>query len=260
MLAEFTAGSTPLLIDVPHAGIFVPDDIRELFGEAGRSLVDTDWHVHHLVDFAPEMGVSVLRSSVSRYVIDLNRGADDQPLYSGPTTGLVPTQTFDGVPLYQDDPPDDGEIGDRIDNWWRPYHEQLAGALAAIRECHGFAILLDAHSIRSRVPRLFDGKLPDLNLGTYAGRSCAPDLSDGIQALLEKQSAFSHVANGRFKGGYITRHYGRPENGVHALQLEIAQSCYMDEDNPEHYDETQAAPLKAWLRELVEYLLQWRPR
>ncbi len=260
MLYDFSAGQTPLLIDIPHAGETLPADIEQRLDPRGRKLIDTDWHVHRLLDFAPELGASVMRARLSRYLIDLNRGADDQPLYAGPTTGLVPTETFDGKALYRDEPPDDEEVQRRIERYWRPYHAELARQLDAIRKQHGFAILLDAHSIRSHVPRLFEGKLPDLNLGTFDGRSCAESLQAGVAQLLREQDEFSHVVNGRFKGGYITRHYGQPDRDIHALQLEIAQSCYMDEARPEHFDEQRAAPLKAWLRSLIEYLVEWQPR
>jgi len=260
MLFDFTSGSTPLLIDIPHAGEMLPVDIERRLAPRSRKLIDTDWHVHRLVEFAPSLGAAVMRARLSRYAIDLNRGADDEPLYAGPTTGLVPTEDFDGTPLYRTDRPADQEIAARVKQYWRPYHDRLGAELEAIRKRHGFAILLDAHSIRSRVPRLFDGELPDLNLGTFDGRSCARSLQEGAVKLLQGQDEFSHVVNGRFKGGYITRHYGQPEQGIHALQLEIAQSCYMDESNPECYDEAQAAPLKAWLQTLIEYLVEWRPR
>ncbi len=259
MLFRFVDGDSPLLINVPHAGVEVPPDIEQRLSTPARKLIDTDWHVHRLVDFAPDSAASLLQAMHSRYVIDLNRGADDKPLYAGPTTGLVPTETFDGTSLYSGEPPDGEEVADRIERYWRPYHRQLSDALGRIRNRHGFAVLLDAHSIRSRVPRLFDGKLPDLNLGTYAGRSCAPDLAAGVCELLERQSRFRYVVDGRFKGGYITRHYGQPESGIHALQIEIAQSCYMDEEQPRHFDEEKAAPLKAFLHNVVDYLVNCRP-
>ncbi|WP_223846126.1 N-formylglutamate deformylase [Wenzhouxiangella sp. AB-CW3] len=256
---EGSPGQAPVLINIPHAGLMLPHDIEQRLTPDGRRLIDTDWHVHQLVDFAAELGVGVLRATHSRYVIDLNRGADDQPLYSGPTTGLVPTCTFDGAPLYETDPPDAAEVLERVERYWRPYHDELAARLAAIHEQHGHAVLLDAHSIRSQVPRLFEGRLPDLNLGTFSGGSCASELEHAVIELLEGQSRFSHVVNGRFKGGYITRHYGQPGQGIHALQMEIAQASYMDESRPEHFDETKAAPLQSLLKDLVGCLVTWRP-
>lgn len=260
MLYEFLPGEGPVLINVPHAGETLPGEMKERLTPAGAGLVDTDWHVHRLVDFAPKLGVSLLRATCSRYVIDLNRGPEDQPLYRGPTTGLVPTETFDGEPLYRAQEPDEAEIRSRVDHYWRPYHDRLALQLEAIRERHGYAVLLDAHSIRSRVQRLFEGRLPDLNLGTFDGNSCAPDVQDKVENLLNAQNRFSHVVNGRFKGGYITRHYGRPSDGIHALQLEIVQACYMDELCTESFDESRARPLKAFLHQLVESLVMWRPK
>lgn len=255
---EYQAGDSPLLINVPHAGVKLPPEIERHLTHSARTLIDTDWHVDRLVDFAPELGASLLVATHSRYVIDLNRGADDQPLYSGPTTGLVPTETFDGAGLYAGESPDQDEIADRVERYWRPYHRQLTDALESIRKRHGFAVLLDAHSIRSQVPRLFAGRLPDLNLGTFEGRSCAASLQDGVVELLTGQEAFTQVVNGRFKGGYNTRHYGQPQRHVHALQIEIAQACYMDESRPRDYDEARAEPLKQVLRKLVDYLAGWR--
>jgi N-formylglutamate deformylase len=260
MLFNYSAGSSPVLVNVPHAGCEAPEELLSRWSAAGRDLVDTDWHVHRLVDFASELGAGVLSARVSRYVIDLNRAADDQPLYSGPVTGLVPTETFGGDDLYPEAPPDSNEVAQRIEGYWRPYHERLANELETIRSRHGFAVLLDAHSIRSRVPRFFEGQLPDLNLGTFDGRSCDPALEQGAAALMKRHDEFSHVINGRFKGGYITRHYGRPDENIHALQLEIAQSCYMDESQPERYDEARARPLKHFLHDLVDYLIEWRPQ
>jgi N-formylglutamate deformylase len=259
MLFRHQPGDSPLLINVPHAGVDVPPAIHGRFTDAARELIDTDWHVHRLVDFAPGLGVSLLQATHSRYVIDLNRGADDQPLYAGPTTGLVPVETFDGDPLYMGDAPGAEEVQERIEHYWRPYHQQLRNALDTIRQRHGFAVLLDAHSIRSQVPRLFDGRLPDLNLGTFDGRSCSAGLEQGVIDLLAGQDGFSHVVNGRFKGGYNTRHYGQPDQGIHALQIEIAQACYMDESSPRDFDEDRAAALKGFLRALVEYFAGWRP-
>lgn len=256
----FSQQDGPLLVSVPHAGLERTASIREQQTAAGDALADTDWHVDRLVDFVPEMGASLLCARYSRYVIDLNRGADDEPLYAGPTTGLVPTETFTGEPLYPGKMPDDAEISERIERFWRPYHNKLAHTLSEIRDRHGFAVLLDAHSIRSHVPRFFEGRLPDLNLGTYDGRSCEPELETMVTSFLRESSEFSHVINGRFKGGFITRHYGRPGEAIHALQLEIAQACYMDESNPRDWDEKRARPLKKLLRGLVEQLMAWRSR
>lgn len=249
----------PLLVNVPHAGIELDAGLESRLTESALLLPDTDWHVDRLAEVAEASGASVLRARVSRYVIDLNRGSDDKPLYSGPTTGLVPTETFDGDPVYAGSEPDPAEQARRIETYWKPYHHKLREALDSIRRQHGHAVLLDLHSIRTRVPRLFDGRLPDLNLGTNDGRSCDPFLEERAASVLRDADSFSHVVNGRFKGGFITRHYGRPDEGVHALQLEIAQSCYMDESDPRGWDENRAAPLTGVLERLVTGLIQWRP-
>lgn len=259
-LFDYSPGEGPVIVNIPHSGTELPADLAARMSNAAKDLVDTDWHVHRLVDFASELGAAVLRARFSRYVIDLNRGAEDQPLYAGPTTGLAPTEAFDGTDLYREQHPGSDEIAQRTKDYWQPYHSFIASELEKTRSRHGFAILLDAHSIRSRVPRLFEGQLPDLNLGTFNGKSCSPSLEQGAAALLQGHEGFSHVVNGRFKGGFITRHYGQPGANVHALQLEIAQSCYMDESAPERYEEAHALPLKQVLRDLVEYLMQWRPR
>lgn len=259
MLYDYQAGDSPLLVDVPHAGTALPDAVAARLTPAARKLPDTDWHVDRLVAPAAGQGASLLVAKYSRYLIDLNRGRDDQPLYSGATTGLVPTENFDGSPVYAGAGPDRADVAGRIERYWQPYHESLASELEAIRERHGHAVLFDVHSIKSRVPRLFDGRLPDLNLGTFESRSCAADLQSGLERMLAEAPGFSSVANGRFKGGFITRHYGRPDAGIHAVQLEIAQACYMDEHHPDHWDEARARPLMQWLEAVMRFLVEWRP-
>ena len=259
MIHRFHAGDTPLLISVPHAGTRLMEGQPERL--AVDTLVDTDWHVHQLYAASAEAaGASMLRALYSRWVVDLNRPPDDAPLYTGASTGLVPTETFDGRPLYAEHrAPDDTEIRARIDGYWRPWHDRLEAVLGDLVQRHGHAVLLDAHSIRSRVPRLFEGRLPDLNLGTNDGRSCDPDLAGTVREILDADARFTSVQDGRFKGGYITRHYGRPDQGVHALQLEIAQACYMAEDHPDVFDPGPARPLMERLDVLVRTLAAWRP-
>lgn len=252
--------SAPLLVSVPHAGSILPEDIVGRLNETAHSQVDTDWHVDRLAEGLGQLGAGLIVARCSRYVIDLNRPPDDQPLYAGPTTGLVPTETFDGRPLYRgSDLPDIAERDDRLARFWQPYHAALAAQLASIREEFGHAVLLDLHSIASQVPRLFQGQLPALNLGTDDGRSCDRELQQAVIDLLEADSEYSYVVNGRFKGGFITRNYGRPENGVHALQLEIAQRCYLDEENPANWDAHRAVRLQALLVALVATLMSWKP-
>jgi len=238
-------GTAPLLISLPHNGSAIPDDIAARMTPAARRSVDTDWHVAELYDFARELGASVLRPFASRYVVDINRPADGHALYPGRTeTGLVPTMMFDGTPIYLDgQAPDAAEIAHRVDRWWRPYHDALAAEIARLKAGHGRVVVWEGHSIRSVVPLLFDGRLPDFNLGTADGTSCSAALATSLDELLTGQDRYSHVLNGRFKGGYITRQYGRPDEGVDAVQLELAQLNYMDEDSfaylPEKAAETQ---------------------
>ena len=239
-------GTAPLLISLPHDGSRIPDAIAARMRPAARRAPDTDWHVGRLYEpLAKALGASVLRPQWSRYVVDLNRPADGHALYPGrKETGLVSTVGFDGEPLYVDGAePDAEEIQQRVNEYWHPYHQALSQELERLRGEHGRVVLWEGHSIRSRVPMLFDGRLPDLNLGTADGASCGPALQQQLQAALQGQSRYTHVVNGRFKGGYITRHYGRPEAGVQAVQLELAQLNYMDEDSFA-YDEARASPLQ----------------
>ena len=226
-------GRSPLIVSCPHDGSYIPDAMAARMTPRARLAPDTDWHIGRLYDFARgELGATLLVPSHSRYVVDLNRPPDGVALYPGRReTGLVPTIRFDGEPVYLDGrEPDADEIRDRVDTYWRPYHEALAAEIARVHAEHGRVVLWEAHSIRSVVPMFFDGRLPDLNLGTADGASAGPGLTARLHAVLDGQSEHSHVINGRFKGGYITRHYADPARGIEAVQLEMAQSCYMDED------------------------------
>ncbi len=243
-------GELPLLISVPHDGVHVPDDIRTRMTAAGAATPDTDWHVAELYDFARDFGASMLVANYSRYVVDLNRSAGDDVLYPGQVaTGLCPEKTFAGDDIYIDGGVSDDERSVRVDKYWKPYHEQLESILQAKCEQHGGALLWDAHSIPSVVPRLFDGELPELNIGTYDGRSCGPTRQSKVVEAA-KSGPFSVVVNGRFKGGYITRHYGRPALQVHAVQLEIAQRAYMDEASTV-FDAGKAARLRETLLRML---------
>ncbi|MGK9165036.1 N-formylglutamate deformylase [Inquilinus limosus] len=254
-------GTAPLLLSIPHVGTAVPEAIRDRLAPEAQDLPDTDWHLDRLYDFAEGLGVSIIQAVQSRYVIDLNRPPGDESLYPGQaTTGLCPTIRFDGVKLYRPGAePDAAEIAGRIETVWKPYHAALAAELERLRAQHGYALLYDAHSIRSRVPRLFDGLLPDLNLGSNGGASAAPALKDRIAEICRTAESFTHVVDGRFKGGYITRQYGQPERNVHALQMELAQRHYMDEDSPFAYRPDVAPPLKTVLRRVLESMLGWKP-
>ena len=249
-------GTAPLLISLPHDGTAVPEDIAARLTDSARRVPDTDWHVSRLYDFARELGASMIVPKYSRYVIDLNRPEDDVSLYPGQnTTGLCPHVQFSGESVYLDgQDPDEAEVTSRIEQYWRPYHRALAGELQRIHEQHGRAGLWEGHSIRGVVPFLFEGRLPDLNLGTAAASSCSPSLQSRLESVLASQDGYDFVVNGRFKGGYITREYGDPAKGVDAVQLEISQRIYMDEDSFE-WDEEKAARTQAVLRELIGQML-----
>ncbi len=256
---NFLSGDAPLLISIPHLGQEIPPDILASMTPVAQVLSDTDWHVDRLYDFAPELGVSVLSARLSRYVIDLNRDPENQPLYAGANnTELCPTSTFNEEPLYPAGAqPDAVEIARRREAFWRPYHNKLQQELKRLVAKHGICVLWEGHSIRSQVPRFFAGRLPDLNFGTGNGVTAAPDLVERLGAVAEGQTDFTHVVNGRFKGGYITRAYGKPEQGVHAIQLEKSQIAYMDETPPFPYRPERADKLKAVLRPLIETALAW---
>ena len=260
-LHEIARGDSPLVIAVPHAGTFLPPELAANLTAAARPLPDTDWHVAKLYAFAGEAGATLVVATHSRYAIDLNRDPTGVSLYPGAdVTELCPTRTFANEPIWREGTaPNAADVEARRARFFDPYHAALAAEIERVRARHGYAILLDGHSIRSEVPRFFADRLPDLNLGTASGASCAPAVQDLAAGALNDATGFTHVVNGRFKGGYVTRHYGRPARGVHALQLEIAQACYMDEAPPYPWDADRAAALGAALRLLVGALLAWRP-
>ena len=250
-------GSAPLLVSLPHDGSAIPAGLAERMTPEARRAPDTDWHVSRLYAFARELGASMLVPHWSRYVIDLNRGEDDTSLYPGHnTTGLCPSVRFTGEPVYlPGQEPGADEVATRIERYWRPYHAALGGELQRLHVLQGHVVLWEGHSIRgSDLPFLFEGRLPDLNLGTAGGASCTPALQAQLEAVLSAQADFDFVANGRFKGGHITRHYADPVAGIDAVQLEISQRCYMDEESIE-YDEAKATPLQAVLRQLLQATL-----
>ena len=250
-------GTLPLLISIPHLGTTLPAELAARMSATAALRQDTDWHLDRLYGFAASLGASVLTAKLSRYVIDLNRPPDGESLYPGQTTtGLCPTETFRGEPLYGDGAgPDAVEQARRLALYWRPYHDALAAELARLRAGHGAVLLWDAHSIAGVLPRLFEGRLPDLNLGTNSGQSCAGALIESV-ARVARDSRFSHVVDGRFKGGHITRHYGRPEQNVHAIQLEMRQSLYMDEAPPFDYLEYRATTVQPLLQRMLLAELQ----
>jgi N-formylglutamate deformylase len=258
-------GRVPLLISLPHVGTEIPAELAERLMPRAHASEDSDWHLERLYGpLAEKLGASLIVPRYSRYVIDLNRPPDDQPLYPGASggTGLVPTRFFSNDPLYREGAePDAAEIAARREAYWQPYHEALAGELERLRAAHGHALLFDGHSIRSELPWLFEGRLPALNLGTADGASCAPAITEGLGTLLAGQTTFSHVVNGRFKGGYITRHYGQPARGWHAVQLEMCQRCYMDEaaDPSGAYDDALSIGVAPLIEKMLKEMLAWQP-
>lgn len=253
---ELHRGRAPLLISLPHDGTDIPDAIAARMTDAARRTPDTDWHVGRLYDFARALGASLIKPRFSRYVVDLNRPADGHAMYPGrQETGLVSTVLFSGEPMYRQGVViADDEVAERVATYWQPYHRALQAELARIKAAHGRAVLWEGHSIRAQVPMLFQGRLPDLNLGTNAGASCDDALATRLVAVLEAQGDYSHVRDARFKGGYITRHYGRPAEGIDAVQLEMVQATYMDEARFEYLPE-RAARVQGVVRRLLEACL-----
>jgi len=251
-----TKGRIPLLISMPHNGEAIADEIKPTMTRTGLNVTDTDWYMDKLYDFADELGIYVINPTYSRFVIDLNRDPDGVNLYPGQnTTELCPTTAFDLSPLYLEGmTPDTAEIQRRVTLYWRPYHQAIADTLAQMKQEFGKAVLLEAHSILSHVPRFFEGQLPDFNFGTSDGASCDKTLISQVEAL--DFSPYSTITNGRFKGGFITRHFGQPEQNIHALQLELSQITYMNEPSNE-YNPQKADQVKPKLKALVETLAKF---
>ena len=252
---------SPLLISFPHVGTAIPADQQHRYTSRALEGEDTDWFLDRLYGFAAGLGATLIVPHFSRYLVDLNRSCDNAPMYPGQNnTELCPTKHFSGDPLYRDQlAPDDAEIARRVTQFWQPYHDALRDELARIRSAHGFAVLFDAHSIKSELPWLFDGRLPNMSIGTANGASCDAGLSDSVMRVFASQSEFSHVLNGRFKGGHITRHFGNPAGGIHAIQLEMCLRSYMSETPPYRWDDGRAAGVTPLLRAFVETLLSWTP-
>lgn len=257
-LFTFHQGTAPLLISMPHVGTYLPPAIAARLTPEARQVPDTDWHLERLYGFARELGASILVPTHSRYVVDLNRPPDGASLYPGQSvTGLCPVDTFDDTPLYADpaDAPGEAEAAARRTAYWEPYHAQLRAGLERMRAEHGVAVLWDAHSIRSVLPRFFEGRLTDLNLGTGKGTSCDPALAEELLGIAKAATGYTAVLNGRFTGGYITRHYGEPARNIHAVQLEMTQCSYMQEALPFDYLPEVAARVQPHLRRMVEAAL-----
>jgi N-formylglutamate deformylase len=261
-----TPGDAPLIVSMPHTGVDIPQDIESTLTSPWLARKDADWWVNCLYDFTYALGATVIRTAISRTVIDCNRDPTGASLYPGQTTTeLCPTMTFDGEPLYRAGLlPDQTEIALRRATFFEPYHGAIAAAIARLRAKHNSVVLYDCHSIRSSIPRLFDGVLPNFNIGTNNGATCAPELTRAVEAACEVPG-FTHVTNGRFRGGYTTRYYGRPPEGVHAIQMELACRGYMREpvkpvrqgEWPTPYEDHVAAPMRAALTKVLQACLRF---
>ena len=259
MKPEITIGNSPLLLAQPHGGTDIPESIFCRLNTLGKTMADADWHITRLyADLLDD--VTVVSTPVHRYVIDANRNPSDESLYPGQnTTGLCPTTSFDGAPIYlPGEEPDEAEISDRQKVFHQPYHDALTNQLERIKQRHGFAILYDCHSIRSQVPYLFDGKLPDFNIGTNSATSCDIQIQATVEKICSDQSSYTSITNGRFKGGWTTRHYGKPESGFHAIQMELAQCNYMLEQAPWTYQQASAKKLRRVLKQILMALINLR--
>jgi N-formylglutamate deformylase len=258
MIYSLRQGSQPLLVSIPHMGTEIPEALRCSYVERALAAEDTDWHLRRLYGFARELGASVLQSAISRYVVDLNRPPDDTPMYPGASnTELCPTRFFSGEPIYRDGSEvAAGEKRDRLERYWQPYHRALQREIDRIRQEHGFVLLWDAHSIRSEIPWLFEGRLPDLNVGTASGHAAHASIADAVVRAATCDGRFSHALNGRFKGGYITRRYGEPAENVHAVQLEMCQYTYMREEPPFDWLDERATEVQPVVHMMVEAALQ----
>ncbi|MBL8554010.1 MAG: N-formylglutamate deformylase [Phenylobacterium sp.] len=262
---EIRRGEAPLIVSFPHTGTELPTAVAARLISPWLARKDADWWIERLYDFAPGLGATTIRTSVSRTVIDVNRDPSGASLYPGQaTTGLCPVTTFDGEPLYRMAEPDEAEIARRRETYFEPYHAALAAEIGRLRAIYPKVVLYEAHSIRSAIPRLFEGELPNFNIGTNSDASCDPALTAAVEAACDA-GPFSRVTNGRFKGGWTTRHYGRPEGGVHAIQMELACRGYMDEPEglttsltwPTPYDEARAAPMRVALTDVLTACLDF---
>lgn len=259
---EIKQGDGPVVLGLPHTGLNVPDAIVAELNETGRALADTDWNIHKLYDeLLP--GATTVRATFHRYVIDANRDPAGVSLYPGQnTTGLCPTTDFDNRSIYRNGgQPDDAEIERRLVAFHAPYHNALQAEIDRVRERHGIAVLYDCHSIRSNIPFLFDGKLPDFNIGTNEGTTCAPELETIVAALYQKAEGYTSIINGRFKGGWTTRHYGQPAKGIHAIQMELTQSSHLvAESAPFDLDPEKSRALRQHLADILEAIESWAYR
>ncbi len=245
---------SPILLNIPHDGTVIPEDIAKHMNDFALKSPDRDFYVSQLFSFAKDFDVSLLKTHISRYVVDMNRPPDNESLYPGQSVpGLCPTTSFDDQEIYKQLKPDNDEIQRRLEKYWQPYHQVIKDKLEVIKQQHGFAILIDCHSIKSEVPRFFEGQLPDINIGTNSGKSCSVEIEQKVHKTLESQKSYSYVFNERFKGGFITRNYGQPQDNIHAVQIELSQVNYMDETKNRH-DVAKAEKRKTVLIRLVNSL------
>jgi formiminoglutamase len=228
---EITRGDAPLILSIPHAGTEIPETYKPGLVSLWRARKDADWWLPELYAFAESHGATIIRTRISRTIIDVNRDPSGASLYPGQaTTGLCPTETFDGEPLYHPGAaPDEAEIAHRRKTYFAPYHAAIAEEISRLKQQHATIVLYDCHSIRSKIPRLFPGILPNFNIGTNDGKSCAPAITQKLVEICGTKEKTSHVVNGRFKGGWITRNFGNPAQGINAIQMELACRGYMDE-------------------------------
>jgi N-formylglutamate deformylase len=257
MKPDLSIGDSPLILAQPHGGIEIPQHIIRRLNAKGRAMEDTDWHITRLYDGLID-NVTVVSTPIHRYVVDANRDPSDESLYPGQnTTSLCPTITFDGDPIYlEGEEPSEDEIIQRQQQYHAPYHNILHEQIERIHQKHGYVMLYDCHSIRSHVPFLFDGKLADFNIGTNSGQSCDLRIGTIVKNICAQETEYSHVINGRFKGGWTTRHYGNPQAGYHAIQMELAQCNYMQEMTPWNYDVKKAVRLREPLRRILQGILK----
>src|SRR5689334_73006 len=256
---RYRRGTSALIVSMPHVGTFIPHGVGAALSDCAARRPDTDWHLPRLYDFLGELGATTITATHSRYVIDVNRPPDGANLYPGrDTPRLCPIDTFHSEPLYRGGiEPGDDEVSKRLAAVWQPYHRRLAAEIERVHEEHGEVVLWDAHSIVSEAPRLFEGRLPDFNLGTADNASCDPALAESLRVALSRHAGYTSVLNGRFKGGYITRKYGSPGAGVQAIQLEMAEAIYMDETSPYGFRADRAKRVRPILREQLEIALDW---
>lgn len=253
--AEITRGDSPILLGIPHAGTYLPPDIRARLNARGRMLADTDWHIDRLyAGLLPD--ATVVRATFHRYVIDANRPPTAETLYPGQnTTGLIPLTDFDGEPIWTV-PPTKADTANRLSAFHIHYHAAIEAELKRLRARHGVAILYDCHSIRGHIPYLFEGRLPDLSIGTADGNSCDPLVTQAVMAAAKTAAGYTHILDGRFKGGWTTRHYGRPEQGIHAIQMELAQATHLETEAPPFaYDAQKAGRLRPVLADILQRLV-----